>query len=303
MAAPLMRRRKLSEGKTITSQAQLSSLHAQVKAKCPNKPTGQLCQCLILILTTALFFSHRLKQRNERSLVARHVINVDRLSNTPREIPAVYTNSFSPCTLTVVIAEPSLPLLPPSDTAYASSLESTAEFAPPGSCLVIQTSGCRLRDYVREHDVHPAAVIRRNGNMHVLATDADKNDYSTRTTRELVSQSIRYRSGPHLSRWIDTGRVRLTLLNHTRYTHSSCDSYDVNAMWMSSRYYVDEFIEEDSDLVLFIQRDSFLCRKLLNLEEWRQFAYVGGPLDEGLGEVGDVDSEGILAQKKGLPNC
>lgn len=202
--------------------------------------------------------------------------------DVPLEILATYTNKTA-CTLTIVIAEPSLPLLPSNDMAYVNSLESTAEYAPPGSCFVIQTSGCALRKIVDEKNVHPATVVK--GGKILSSKHADKNNnYTSWNTRQLVSTSIHSRSGPHLTEWIDSGRVRLTILNHTTYNFQ-CDSYNVNALWMNSHYYTHEFLEQDSDTLLFIQRDSFLCRPF-DVDKWKQFAYVGGPWMRGWGRLG-----------------
>jgi len=74
---------------------------------------------------------------------------------------------------------------------------------------------------------------------------------------------------------IESGNVRMVPLDHLKYNLKSCQNfYNPSFAWMHHRYWRDEFIAQDSDMVLSIQNDSVLCHKF-NPNLWRDMAFVG----------------------------
>mmetsp|Transcript_41634 Transcript_41634/g.60938 ORF Transcript_41634/g.60938 Transcript_41634/m.60938 type:complete len:300 (+) Transcript_41634:991-1890(+) len=64
---------------------------------------------------------------------------------------------------------------------------------------------------------------------------------------------------------------------NAQYKMKSCSNfYNPSLAFMNPNYWIDEFLPKvDSDLILMIQGDSFLCHHL-DPEKWRDVAFVGG---------------------------
>eukprot|EP00586_Coscinodiscus_wailesii_P009211 CAMPEP_0172521046 /NCGR_PEP_ID=MMETSP1066-20121228/292352_1 /TAXON_ID=671091 /ORGANISM="Coscinodiscus wailesii, Strain CCMP2513" /LENGTH=991 /DNA_ID=CAMNT_0013303895 /DNA_START=48 /DNA_END=3024 /DNA_ORIENTATION=- len=148
------------------------------------------------------------------------------------------------CSLTVLLIDPNLPT-DDRDSPVWSTLESVASnvLYEETTCFLIQTSAC----------ISP--------------------DHGESSLRDLV----RDKALPHFRDAINRGNVRVTFLDHAKYKLPSCSNFfHLNNPFMIASYWDDEFLSADSDMVLTIQGDSFLCHTL-DPDNFRQWAFVGAP--------------------------
>jgi hypothetical protein len=179
----------------------------------------------------------------------------------PAKIDGIPTNSYpyrdatpsDPCTLTAIVMDPRLPTMKPEHSLWAA-LESFLVHAPPGACVLLQTSACGLAG---------------------VDAEADAESGARAAFREIVARTPR----PRVREFLEgSGRVRAAVLDHRKYRLRACDNFlSPNKAWMNVHYWRDEFIEAvDNDMMLVLQSDSVLCSDL-DIELWREFAYVGAP--------------------------
>jgi hypothetical protein len=157
------------------------------------------------------------------------------------------------CPLTVVIVDPRPPMSGYNHPIYYS-LESLALYVPD-ACVVFHTASCQ--------------IIRQG------------KDFSEPTNRQkvhVVAKTIYERSLPGFRRMMEHGQVRINVIDVTKYGLQNCDNFGKgNNVFMSIHFWQDEFIDElDNDMVLTFQDDAVLCRSL-NIDIWKQYAYVGAP--------------------------
>lgn len=197
------------------------------------------------------------------------------------------------CAATVVVADPRIPYFPANDTMFTKTLESFAEYMPNNACLVLQTSSCKLQQECVERDASPNTVLYIGDE-----TSSDRGHYTsmnsschggermkaTKGAYELLSEVeefVHARAGPHLKAWMKRGRVRVSILDHSKYGLKACDNFfSPNFFFLSAQYWREEFVSDDSDTVVVAQRDVFLC-KPLDLSVWGGFDYVGSPWHKG----------------------
>jgi hypothetical protein len=161
------------------------------------------------------------------------------------------------CFLTVVIVDPRTPLFPLNHPMWFA-LESVAQYVPYG-CIVFHTSSCQL-------------VATSNTSKHAT-----------------VAKSIYLRSLPFFRRMMERGQVRINILDSEKYG-VSCDNFgNGNAIFMNVNFWLDEFINADSDTILTIQSDSVLCR-YFDFKLWMHFAYVGAPWPPTTPLLGSCDN-------------
>jgi hypothetical protein len=79
----------------------------------------------------------------------------------------------------------------------------------------------------------------------------------------------------------------MIVLNHTRYNLRSCNNF-YNPSYLFENYHFwgpDEFLPQDSDLLLMTQGDAVLCHEL-HMDKWRDVAWVGAPWPARKGKRG-----------------
>lgn len=143
--------------------------------------------------------------------------------------------SLRQCTLTVLLLDPRIATDGPGKPVWFA-LESVALHTDSETCFLLQTTSC-----VEEHQIW----------------------------QRIYSHSL-----PHFRRAIEQRRVRVTLLQHSKYKMDSCHDFNPNAAFLNKHYWKDEFLEADSDIVLVIQADTVLCRDL-DLVRFQPYAWVG----------------------------
>jgi hypothetical protein len=70
----------------------------------------------------------------------------------------------------------------------------------------------------------------------------------------------------------------MNVLNHTRYDLQSCNNFN-NPSHLLENYHFglpDEFLPQDSDLIVMSQVDAVLCHEL-HMDKWRDVSWVGAP--------------------------
>lgn len=139
------------------------------------------------------------------------------------------------CSLTVLLLDPRIATDGPGQPVWFA-LESVALHTDPETCFLLQTTSC-----TDEHQ----------------------------TFRHIYAHSL-----PHFRHAIEERRVRVTLLQHSKYNMDSCDDFNPNAAFLNKHYWTDEFIDADSDVVLVVQADTILCRDL-DLVRFQPYAWVG----------------------------
>jgi len=161
-------------------------------------------------------------------------------------------NSTHPCSLTVLILDPRLPILS-RDKALWGSIESTIAHGPEDMCVLIQTSPC-ITD--------------------TLNATTNYNNKS-KIAYEEIYQRAPY---PLFRDFLSSGRVRITFLNHSKYHVRSCSNFITPThIWVNYHYWEDEFLQGvDSDMVMIIQDDTVLCHDI-DITKWNDVAYVGAP--------------------------
>ena len=161
------------------------------------------------------------------------------------------------CLLTVIIVDPRTPLLPLKHPMWFA-LESVALYVPYG-CIVFHTSSCQL-------------VETSNTSKHVM-----------------VAKSIYSRSLPFFRRMMERGQVRINILDSKKYGVRCDNFFDGNTIFMNVKFWLDEFINADSDKILTIQSDTVLCR-YFDFKLWMHFAYVGAPWPPSTPLLGSCDN-------------
>jgi hypothetical protein len=158
------------------------------------------------------------------------------------------------CRLTVSILDPRPPISGHNHPIWFA-LESVASYAPY-ACVVFHTASCR--------------VIVMTQNMPNLPSKRQKSNAAAKFIYE--------RSLPLFRRMMESGLVRINILDSEKYGLSSCDDFGMgNTIFTDIRFWLDEFIEGiDSNMVLTVQQDSVLCHHF-DIDLWKQFAYVGAP--------------------------
>lgn len=175
----------------------------------------------------------------------------------------VFENYTSPdivsntCSLTVVLVEPRLPPQGYNHPVWFT-LESVASYVPY-ACVVIHTASCQI--YKQTSNL-PLAE-----RLHQI---------------EVTARAIYERSLPLFRRMMERGQVRISILEKGRYNIVNCGSWDISTLTMNIHFWKEEFFDGiDSDSILFLQDDAVLCR-YLDIDPWKNFAYVGGPWQQGV---------------------
>jgi hypothetical protein len=139
------------------------------------------------------------------------------------------------CSLTVLLLDPRMATDGPGQPVWFA-LESVALHTDPETCFLLQTTSC-----IEERQV----------------------------ARHIYAHSL-----PHFRHAIEERRVRVTLIQHSKYNMNSCDNFSPNAAFLNKHYWKDEFIDADSDEVLVVQADTVLCRDV-DLVRFQPYAWVG----------------------------
>jgi len=169
------------------------------------------------------------------------------LNNLNEYLGTTYANpviTSSNCSFTILMMDPRIgeqaqkPGLWHSLESTVSNIHSSAR---PNACILLQTSSC--------------------SNRHGL---------------QGVQLNIWRNALPQFKSMIRSGNVRVTILDHNKYNFWFCNKfYSHSSAWINIKYWSEEFIFEDSDLVLSVQGDSVLCQSF-NPNLWRDVAWVGG---------------------------
>jgi hypothetical protein len=158
------------------------------------------------------------------------------------------------CSLTVSILDPRPPISGYNHPIWFA-LESVASYAPY-ACVVFHTASCRL--IVKTENMPSSPMNRQKSNV--------------------AANFIYERSLPLFRRMMESGLVRINILDSEKYGLSSCDNFgNSNSINTDIRFWLDEFIDGiDSIMVLTVQQDSVLCRHF-DIDLWKHFAFVGAP--------------------------
>lgn len=224
------------------------------------------------------------------------IIKTDRIFSTRYD----YTFRSKPegdCDMTVALLEPRLAFLPANDTVYTKTLESIGEYVSLESCIVLQISICQLKHCLQHGDMHRSDILfhddetlsKRNasnrGKFHPIDPKQDCSGGTNRCAMtdqevlEAAKENIMDRAGRQLKRFFRAGRIRIAVIDPSKYL-INCFDFLPNNIWFSAHYWMDEFLPEDNDKVLIIQRDVFLCKPFRN-DVWKQFDWVASPLNLG----------------------
>ena len=182
------------------------------------------------------------------------------------------------CLLTVIIVDPRTPLFPINHPMWFA-LESVALHVPYG-CIVFHTSSCQL--------------IRQTSNMPTVPTNQQKV--------HVLAKSIYLQSLPLFRRMMERGQVRINILDSEKYG-LSCDNFgNGNAIFMNVNFWLDEFNDVDSDILLTMQSDTVLCR-YFDFKLWKHFAYVGAPWPPNTPLLGSCDNMRRIWHDKFAMHC
>jgi hypothetical protein len=194
-------------------------------------------------------------QDNKKS----HVADDDDGEKGPRAafIGSSYGPNVTACSATVLFMDPRLgdPSYGPGQAAWFA-LESVAAFADH-ACVLLLTSSCTMKDHLEKRHI----------------------EVSDQHAEEAVEHAVYSKSLPLFREMIAQGRIRLSFLDTAKYSLKSCRDFgNPTAAFVHVDFWRDEFLDGiDSDLVLMMQDDAVLCTSLEdNLEDYRQYAYVGG---------------------------
>ncbi|KAG7352037.1 hypothetical protein IV203_008085 [Nitzschia inconspicua] len=168
------------------------------------------------------------------------------------------------CSVTVLFVDPNLG----KDSMWA--LESVVANILPleTTCVLLQTSVC---EFISSTDGHIDAVT---GTIAIQQASNKTELYNYNRK----AQQVRQLAEPLFGKMIDRGNVRMKVLNHSRYNLKSCHNF-YNPSHLLENYHFwgpDEFLPEDSDLILMMQGDAVLCHEL-NVDKWKDVAWVGAP--------------------------
>lgn len=163
-------------------------------------------------------------------------------------------NKTNPCSVTVLILDPRLPILSREKSLWGS-IESTVAHGPENMCILIQTSSC-ISDAL-----------------------SSTNDYKQKS-KIAYNEIYEHAPFPLFREFLQTsGRVRITFLNHTKYHVRSCDNFITPThAWVNYHYWGDDEFTNgvDSDMIMTIQDDTVLCHDF-DIKRWDDVAYVGAP--------------------------
>ena len=188
--------------------------------------------------------------------------------------PDVLSNG---CRLTVVIVDPRPPASAFNHPIWYA-LESVALYAPY-ACVVINTASCQV-------------IYQNYNDVNKLPTNQQEV--------AIVAKSMYERALPLFRRMMESGQVRINILNFKKYGLEECDNFgNGNTIFVNIHFWNDEFIEGiDSDIILTVQSDSVLCRHF-EIDLWKHFAYVGAPWPSWVGTCDSFCS----AWQNGAPSC
>jgi len=185
-------------------------------------------------------------------------------------ISSVYTNPYiveNNCSITIVMIEPHI------EEVSLWALESAADYVYPkeSTCFLLQTSICAQKKVIE--------IEEKN-------RDGESEELSDEEAFEIVASSITSNAKPNFLKAINEGRVRMTVVDTEKYALTSCNNFkSVNRVWLNFDYWGEtEFIEQDSDLILAMQKDGIICH-FLHVDKWKEFAWVGAPWPTSRGNM------------------
>ncbi len=153
------------------------------------------------------------------------------------------------CSVTVLLMDPNV------GTSALWTLESVAEYVQPieSTCVLIQTSVCQ-----EEGEENSTAF---SGQSY-----------------QKKAQRLKEEAQPLFRKLIQQGNVRMTVLDYSFYGLKSCHNfYNPSYAWQNWHFWGPrEFTIEDSDLVLTVQDDAALCRRL-DIRLWQDTSWLGAP--------------------------
>mmetsp|Transcript_61628 Transcript_61628/g.74138 ORF Transcript_61628/g.74138 Transcript_61628/m.74138 type:complete len:557 (-) Transcript_61628:17-1687(-) len=193
------------------------------------------------------------------------------------------------CSITVVFLDPRIPAAKYTDSTWYM-LESVAEHVGIDDdtvCVTLQTSSCVL-----QKDRSKALGIN-------LSFEESAEEYPENLDLEgIMSEAVYRRSFPLFRKMLEKGQVRLNFIDHEKYHLPSCsDYYPPNGALMNMHYWRDEFLDDiDSDLVLYVQKDSVLCHTL-DPNNWRDISFVGGPFP---GDLEKLNAKAKIVHKQDI---
>ena len=117
-------------------------------------------------------------------------------------------------------------------------------------------------------------VIPKNRTCVVIQTSST-NCGGSITAPAQIYKHITSSALPRFRSMIDMGNVRVDFLTAgDPYAIGHC-KWNVNRLFMHPNYWQDEFVPQDSDLVIVLQPDSVFCHAF-DVSRWTDLAFVGG---------------------------
>jgi hypothetical protein len=181
------------------------------------------------------------------------LISFPSIPSRPYTLISTYAAYVKDCSITVVIMDDKLSR-PQYDYGKGQPLwfmlESIGVFAPKDACVLLMTSDCAMKSYLGE--------------------SADDEAVKNEIAKGIYEQSL-----PLFRKTIESGRVRLSFLNHDKYHVPRCSDFgSSNNALLHHDFWMDEFEDRDSNHVMIIDQHSVLCYPLI-AEHMTEFAHVG----------------------------
>jgi len=144
--------------------------------------------------------------------------------------PEIYEKN---CSLTVVLFDPNI------DKHALWTLESVADNIYPKetTCYLLQTSICQIQAFIKL-----------------------PYEQALETKARIIQDAAK----PNFLSAIKKGNVRMSVIDHNKYSLDSCDDfYSPSNVSLHIDYWGDlEFTEYDSDTILMVQSDGIICHPL-----------------------------------------
>jgi len=182
-------------------------------------------------------------------------------SETTQSTSASTATTTSKCTHTILVVDPRVHsfLSLPSHNFWRA-LETFALNGGDSGCFLVHTNAgeCGDREDVKgSNDEYVPGFI----------FDVPAEFYNSHEIKTYA---------PNLRECIVEGKFRVINLDWRKYRLRDCSNYNPLKMWLSARYWAEEFVGDySSNYVLTAQTDTVLCRPF-ELEVWKQWDFVGG---------------------------
>lgn len=249
--------------------------------------------CFIISISFVLFIYLVSRDKPEPRLTSPMPMDTPTKAKSSRIDPndfSQYRNSKimeQNCSMTILLMEPKI-----GNQQYSSqdtvwfSIESVVsnlhDDILENVCILIQTSLCNYKGYRQ-------MLFDKNLQDQLMEESKRKANLRSVMNEYLLENAL-----PVFKSLIQSGNVRITILDHKKYSLRACYAFiNPSYAWMNYEYWSSEFLSQDSDFVMLIQPDVVMCNSQSNLissrnaettknvkkfhpKNWNDLAYVGG---------------------------